>query len=547
MTNYAYLDTDETKFVSIAKSMLNYSNWADIKLNSEHFFDLSPMFFWITNFSCLIFGKICRLAVRLPISLITTAGVIFLFLTLKNILTRTYAMLITLILITCLGFLVFPRLATYDILFVIFTMVSILLTYGAIFQKNKEKSLKYWIGIYVFMSFSILTGGLFGLFIPLISIIAMHIFSGNLKEFFKPKHLITGLFIMAVIVLPWYIIMFNKYGNDFWQGYIQTYNILNHLKLKNILTVFWQFALGFSPWIFSFLCILGKKAKGIVISVVSYFKDNSEDKLKAKWHMLHKTDKFLSLNTIVFFTTLIFALIYGAKHTFLILFLMFPAACLSGHYWYEYIIKKQHTKSIFIATMIPNLLLIILSLVGLFGHNIINTWLFTGLNKLLIPLIVIFFVIPLIGIFSVMVKSKKVPYVANIILMISLSFVITPSVFNFLIQNSGENDLIKFSQLAKADNTKLYAYIPSKKYSLIYYYDNPVSFKNSNEIKQLKTFLKQNPTVYVIVEIKDLWTIEDMKIKYMLLDSGKRYALIQHMPNGIEDLHDTREPKVIIY
>lgn len=547
MTGYPFIDTDETKFVSIAKDMLNYSDWINVKINGENVFDVSPLFFWITNLSCIILGKISSEAVRLPISLISSAGVIVMFLSLRKILTKTYSFIISLIFATCLGTIIFSRLATNDIIFTISTTIAILFSYLTIFSKNEKSTTKYWIGTCIFSSFSILSAGLFGLFIPFFSILAMYIFSGNLKEIFRPKNVIISVVIFSILVLPWHLLMVYKHGILFIKENLQIYNFLNYLNIKNILVVLGLFVLGFSPWAFSFLWILGQKSKDIVKSVISYFKDNSQEKLKEKWKNLSKVDKFISLNTIVFFTSLIFALLYGSKYTFLILFLMFPASCISGHYWYEYIIKREHDKSIFFATMIPNLIFIVCSLLGLFGHNIINKWLFHGLNHLILPLIIIFFIIPVISIFAVILKGRIVPYASNFILMLSLSFVITPTIFNFIALNGGENDLINFARIANKDNVALTAFIPARKYSLIYYYDKPIIFHNNKDYNWLKSYLEKNPLAYVVVEIKDMWKIEENNIKYMLLDSGKRYCLIQHMSSSLQELEDTKEPEVIVY
>ena len=375
----------------------------------------------------------------------------------------------------------------------------------------------------------------------------MHIFSGNLKEIFKPKNMLPGLFLFSLLVLPWHVIMIYKHKMLFIKEYFSAYNFLKYTSLEDFANVILLFLITFSPWIFSFLWILGRKAKDILNSVISYFKDNSQDKLKEKWQKLKTIDKFTSLNTIVFFTSFVFAVLYGSKYTFLVLFMMFPASCMAGRYWYEYIIKNEHRKSIFFATIIPNLILVICSLVGLFGHNILNKWIFQGFNNLIIPLIIIFFVIPVISIFAVILKGRIVPFVANIILMISLSFVLTPSIFNFITSNGGENDLISFARIANEDNVKLVSYMAAKKYSILYYYDKPVIYHDNDDIEWLRTFLKENPQAYVIAEIKDLWDIEEQKIKYMLLDAGKRYCLIQHMIYDIPQSEEEEEPEVIVY
>lgn len=547
ISNYPFIDTDETKFVSIAKEMLNYNDWVNIKLNGAIVFDVSPLFVWITNLSCIIWGKISTEAVRLPISITTIFGIITLFFVVKKLLRKTYAFIIAIIFATCLGTLIFSRLATNDMLFTIFTMISILFSFRSILATKEQSTTKYWVGTHIFTTFAFLSGGILGLLVPFFSIVAMHIFAGKHRELFNPKYQLIGLLIFLTLCCPWYIVMISKHGLPFIEQNIQAYNFINHISPKKVLNVFGIFALGFSPWIFSFLWVLGKNFKDIVKSVFSYFKENSEEKLKEKWNKLNKIEQFISLNTIVFFTTLVFAILYGYKYTFLILFMMFPASCISGHYWYEYIIKKNHDKSIFFATMIPNIMLIACSIIALLGHNVINKWLFHGLNHLIVPLVILFFIIPLISIFSVMLNGRIAPFVSNLILMISLSFIITPNIFNFITSNGGENDLINFARIANKDNATLSAFIPSKKYSLVYYYDKPITFNNSNDLDLLKNYLKNNPHAYVVVEIKDMWKIEEHKIKYMLLDSGKRYCLIQQAPEGIINQEEEKEPEIIIY
>lgn len=526
MSGYNFVDNKETLFVTIAKDMLNHGNWGNIRLGEENFFELSPLYFWIVNFSCWFFGKISQETVRLPIALASVSAIFGLYFTIKPILSRIHALIISLMFATSFGIMIYSRLATLDIIFVVLSMSALLFGYSSILLKcSKAKTL---FGMYIFTALAVLTGGLFGL-IPLIAMIIMHIFSGNLKELIKPKNILPGVSIFLLIVLPWHIFMSAEYGFiEHIKQFFGAYNIFKYSGLKETINMLVLFILGFSPWIFSFLWVLGYRSKNIYHSIISYFKDNSQVKLKSKWNKLKRTDKFISLSTIVFFTALIPALLFGAKYTYLVLFLIFPAVCITGHYWYEYIIMVKHRKSIFFATIFPNLIMIIFSLIGLFGHNILNRLLFQGLNHLLIPLIIIFFAIPVMGIFSVIAEGKKVPFAANVILMISLSFVITPSIFNFISLNGGENDLVRFAAIANKDDALLSAYISSKKYSLEYYYDKPVPFISKQGTEKLKEYLKTHPDTYVVVEIKDMFSIEENDIQYKLLDTGKVYCLIQY-------------------
>ncbi len=544
--NYAFLDTDETKFVSIAKDMLNRNDWINLQLNGEKWFDSPPLLFWIINIFCLIFGKITTETVRLPISLITISGIVFLFIYTKSILTKKFALIISLIYMTSLGIITFSRLATNDMLYAVTTMIAVIFSSLILFIKTEQKY-KLWLGFYIFTAFAGLSTGLFGIVIPLIVTLFIYIFSGNLKEFFKFKNIISGIAILSVITLPWYLIMIKHNGLNLIKYWLLMYRYNDYISIKTVLNVILIFFTGFLPWSFSLIWIMGSKIKEIINSAISYFKENSQDRLNEKWKKLSRIDKFLSINTIIFFISFFAALIYGGKYTYLILFLMFPASCISGVYWYEYIIKKYHDKSIFIATLIPNLLLIICSVTILFGHNYLNNFISNDIYKLIIPMIAVFFVVPVFGIFAVILKGRKQSFISNVILMTAISLILTPSFFNFMSDNGGENDLIKFANKAKQDKAKLTAFITSKKYSIIYYYDNVINFHNSTDTDWLKAYLIKNPNDYVITEIKDLWNIENKQIPYMLLDSGKRYCLIQHMPYKIQAAESKEEPEIIVY
>lgn len=544
---FPLIDYDETKYVLIAKDAINSSNWINLKLNGETFFGTPPLLFWIINISFLIFGKISTFAARIPIAIYCIIGILSLFLTVSKILTRTYALIISLILATCFGFIVFSHLATNDMLYTISAMMTILLSYLILLTKTQSRNNLYlWILIYFFSGICILTAGLFG-FLPILIMIIMHIFAGKLINIFKPANIIAGIIIMTIMIAPWFIFTVKSNGFEFIKEFISAYSIFKYIGIKKFLSGIVLFILGFMPWTCAFLWIIGSRFKDICNSVISYIKDDSQDKLGEKWRRLSKTDKFLSLNTIVFFTSLIFVILYGSKYIYLILFLMFPAACISGHYWYEYIVRKQRDKSIFFATILPNIMFIIFSVLLLFGHSYINKLSIYGYNHLIIPVVIVFFLIPLISIFSVILKGRTSAFIANLILMISFSFIITPNGYNFIVTNSGEGDLIKFARKAHEDKVNLSAFLPSKKYSLVYYYDGNIDFHKDNDYKWLKNFLQQNQNDYVIVEIKALWAIEDQEIKYMLLASEKRYCLIKHLPKVVEQqMEQEEEPEVII-
>ena len=48
--NYALMDVDETRYVSMARDMFNTKDFMTLYLNGEFFFEKPPLFFWLECF-----------------------------------------------------------------------------------------------------------------------------------------------------------------------------------------------------------------------------------------------------------------------------------------------------------------------------------------------------------------------------------------------------------------------------------------------------------------------------------------------------------------
>ena len=57
--NYALMDVDETRYVSMARDMFNTKDFMTLYLNGEFFFEKPPLYFWLECFSFALFGKVC--------------------------------------------------------------------------------------------------------------------------------------------------------------------------------------------------------------------------------------------------------------------------------------------------------------------------------------------------------------------------------------------------------------------------------------------------------------------------------------------------------
>ena len=530
IAEYPFIEAAESKFALIAKDMLNSGSWTDISLHGEPFFDIQPLYFWLVNLSCIFFGKISQEALRLPVSIAAAAGVFILYFGLKRIFTKTYAFITAMIFISSFGVLLAARFSSPDISAAISALTAVLSGYNAVFAK-KYKPLMYAL-MYLFSAFSVLSGGIFGI-IPVIAVFLIHILSGSIKEFFKPLNFIFGFVLFLAIAAPWHLFMLYKHGSGYICSFFEASAAVSPFNAEIPVTVLLLSAAAFFPWVFSFAAVLIAASNDKNSKYFLYC--NSVYSLKERWAELKKSERFIAANIALFVITLIPALIFGLKYPFLILLLIFPASCISGVFWYRYITKIQHRKSIFISSVIFNLILILFSLFILFAYNTRLYEGLQGLKNILAPLVFVFFIIPVINIFTVIVKGKKTAFSANIVLMLSLSFML-PEILNFACSISGENSLVRFALEARMNDAPLAAYISSNKNSIEYYYDNPVEFKGRFEEKEVLNFLRENPDAYVIAEIKDMLLLESKQAGgYELLDSGWKYCLIQYKQNPQEE------------
>jgi 4-amino-4-deoxy-L-arabinose transferase-like glycosyltransferase len=116
--SYHFLDFFETKFTTIAKEMINNHSYFTPTLNGANNFDTPPLFFWLANIFCLLFGKITPEIVRLPNILCLYATAIFMFFSLKKLINEKYAFITVITFITNIAIIFFAHLASTDILFI---------------------------------------------------------------------------------------------------------------------------------------------------------------------------------------------------------------------------------------------------------------------------------------------------------------------------------------------------------------------------------------------------------------------------------------------
>ncbi len=531
MGEYSLIDVDESRYVTIARDMISTNDWLTLRLNGEFFFEKPPLYFWLVNLSFLMFHKISEYTARFPIALLSTVCVFLTYFSVKKMTSRRVGMLTALVMATSLEYLLLSKIAILDIVLSVFTTLSLLCGYLTFFVEGPKRKYFWW-GFYTLSALAFLAKGIPGIAIPFGVMFFTHLISGKIRQIFRPIHILPGVILFALISIPWHYIMIKMYSNLFVDKYIIEHHLARFLTSESIgrKRQFWYFIpvflLAILPWTGSFIAMISVQAKNISKFFKDYFTPFSYELFDLKWNKLDYPQKFIFLNIIAF--TLIF-LFFSASSTKLptyILPAVFPAACLLGCFWCDFIYYKQHEKSVLISTNITNGILIAAALTALFTPYFLPVEIENEIARFRTPVLILFFFVPMMSIIASIVKNKLLVFLSNVFFMICLSVICSMYLFNFLATIVGENDLIKFALKAQQEGVKLGNFKFGKKYSLNYYYDNFVDYHPPFDIDWLSEFFDKYPNGYIIVRIKDLKRIDNSGFQYSILESGRRYCII---------------------
>ena len=509
------MDVDESRYVSMSKDMYNSKDFLTLYLNKEFFFEKPPLYFWSECLSFAIFGKITEATARFPVALYGALTSFIVYFLGRKIVSRTYGVVSSLMLATSLEFLILAKFAILDI--VVAACIAFSLAFGILTNFCKEKNKKYmWWLFYLFSGLAVMAKGIPGFVIPFGSMFFISIFSKNFKEIFKPQYFIVGFFIFLLVTLPWHIAMFNLHDPLFFDEYILKHHLSRFLGSEALgrqqpiyfylMTMLW----GFFPWIVSTLTVLIRK----IIKRDFKFKELS-----------NKQRLMVYCGIIVIFSLAFFS----SSKTKLVTYILplYPAlACLGGYIWTNYIERGEYKLFIDKTVYILGIFFILVSIAGI----LTPLYLPHQLNLDIAEAKFICIIAPLITGIASIILCKKAKYFgvffSYVIFMTCMSAFATEKFFE-VDYKFGQNDLMKFAEIAKEQNKTISCYRFTHKYSLIYYRDDddPIEYGLNYDINDLKRELS-TPNNLVIIQKKHL-DKDIKKLKYNIIEEGRRYLLIE--------------------
>ncbi len=522
--NYALMDVDETRYVSMARDMFHCKDFLTLYLNGEFFFEKPPLYFWGECLSFAIFGKVTEFTARFPVALYGTLSTLLLYFSGKKVVSRRYGVISAIILATTLEFVMLAKFAILDI--VVTTCVGFSIMFGFLTQFVQDKNKKYfWWLFYIFSGLAVMAKGIPGFIVPFAVMFFVTLVNKTFKQVFKPQYILPGFLLFFLIVLPWHLVMFKIHDPLFFQEYIIKHHIERFFNSNEInreqpfyfyfLTILW----GLVPWIFSAIAVGITKLKSIKKFSVAE---------------LSNSQKYLLFNGIAFVVTLLFFSSSSTKLITYILPVYFFTACILGFVWEDYMFNKKYEKLINLTVYILGGICIFAGILTCFAQFVLPAQIYSDFLTIKWFCIVL---VLLFGISSIICAIKKFPkgVFACYVLLILITSAFGTKLFYQMDYNFGQNDLMRFAKYSQEHGKKIAVLNDERKYSVVYYYGIPTDMDNRNvlfvtlddkaEMAKLGKILNDK-NVFVIMRKKEYQEI-DKTLDFDVILEGRKHFLVK--------------------
>lgn len=515
--NYALMDVDETRYVSMARDMFHSKDFLTLYLNGEYFFEKPPLYFWGECLSFALFGKVNEFTARFPVALYGTLSTLLVYFTGKKIISRRYGFISALILATTLEFVMLAKFAILDI--VVTTCIGFSVMFGFLTQFVNDKNKKYmWWLFYIFSGLAVMAKGIPGFVVPFAVMFFVTLYNKTFKQIFKPQYILPGFALFFLIVLPWHIVMLKLHDPLFFNEYIMKHHINRFFSSSEIdreqpfyfyfVTVLW----GLIPWVFSGIAVGITKLKTFKNIAVSE---------------LNNSQKFMMFNIIAFIVTMLFFSSSSTKLITYILPVYIFTAFILGFIWEDYIFNENYKKPINLTVYILGGICIFAAIVACFMQYYLPEKIYTDV------LMIKWFCIVMVAIFGISsilfaLKNNRKGVFAVYALLVIITSAFGTKLFYNMDYEFGQNDLMHFAKYAKANNKKIVVLNNERKYSVLYYYGAPVYFisqADKEEMKKLGHILDDHD-VWVIVREKQMPEV-DRTLDFDIILDGRKYSLVK--------------------
>jgi len=198
-------DASEAVYAETPREMLTTGDYLAPHFNFKPRVQNPPLTYWIIAASYKAFG-ISEFAVRLPGALAAIGVILFTYGIARLLYNPRAALIAAMITAATARIFILARRLPIDIFLLFFLMATLFFLLRAILTRKTH----FWLCTYVFAGFGFLTKGPVALLIPAGACLIWALWSRKLK--LGEVHLLSGATVFLAIVLPWYCLIFNRYG-----------------------------------------------------------------------------------------------------------------------------------------------------------------------------------------------------------------------------------------------------------------------------------------------------------------------------------------------
>jgi len=247
--SYPLFTPDEGRYGEVAREMLVSHDFITPRVNGVAFLDKPVLYYWLEATAIALFG-IKEWALRLFPALLGVASCLIMYYCGRRLFDRKTGLLSAIILATSPLYFISAHYANLDLEVAIFISASLLFFITGV--ESHPISRRFLIAAYVFAALASLTKGLIGIVFPAL-IIGIWIALSSQWKLLLRMHLIKGLMLFTIIVLPWYYLA-QQANPQFLHYFFVTQHVTRFLSTGefNNPIPFWFYlpvvCIGFLPW-----------------------------------------------------------------------------------------------------------------------------------------------------------------------------------------------------------------------------------------------------------------------------------------------------------
>ncbi|MBI5023751.1 MAG: glycosyltransferase family 39 protein [Candidatus Omnitrophica bacterium] len=243
---------DEVFYVQSAKEMIRHNSWMTPMIFDAPHFEKPIFFFWLLALNIKLFG-ITPFVARFWPAFFAILGVAVTYWVAWMLFERKrLAFLSGLVLASSFIYLALARSVLTDMVFSIWVTATIVLLYAG--YKYRASSDQWLVFAGVAAGLAVLTKGVLGIIFPTAVIVIFLLYKRELA-FLKRRGVWLGLCVFLLIALPWHVVMYQRYGQEFIREYVYNVHIrrvleAEHARLDNWYFYLWLMFAGILPWSF---------------------------------------------------------------------------------------------------------------------------------------------------------------------------------------------------------------------------------------------------------------------------------------------------------